>query len=374
MDRFDDSRKRDPVRNALSWSERYNQEAQDNLLRLPRQSSPADVVFGHLERISRDLGRVRAFDDFHPRTMRHVARRGLYQAVDTVDVGSAVLCFSAAADGTRIAGLQDKRVVVWAPGAPLARFTSYAAHTGAVQALDTLPDGRFVTAGTDNQVRVWTRIAGEELYSSQKVPWSTSQVNKVLALPGEMLLCACDDGVMRLGNLAAQKCEELRVASPDMRPSLPFSCALVRPNGDILGGRDQGDVVMWANTPRGRNIIGFFAQRGSLLTCMGYLSDGRLVTGGSDMGLLVHTRTESSWAGMQLSDVGGGWINDLQVLPDDRILFGTTRGRVQIVCARTGVSERLVKHENQVRCVQMAPDGTAFSADDLGLVVQWGGR
>lgn len=358
--------------NWLSWGDMLREEAHKGLRELPRGNTPTDVVLARLERLYSELGRVNRFEAAHPLIMTDVPVKSNYRVVNEVQVGGSILSLRAGPDGQLVCGTLNKQVIVWRDSDRLQEFESLAGHSGAVCALDLLPDGRFVTASTDSTARVWTKKRGT-VWSSEPVPWAERLINQIQVLPGERLLAACDDGVVRLGALGSRQVEELKISRSNGVAPAPFSCVQALRDGRILGGRDCGDVTVWSPSTSGWSVTGFIAQRSELITCLGVLPDGRIVTGGSDVGLLVHERRDAVWEAKQVSVDGGGWINCLQVLPDGRIVFGTTRGALWITGNEPGQYVRFVGHYQQVRALQMLPDGKILTASDDGRVLVWDG-
>ena len=369
----DQSGRSNPTRNALSWSDGLAVQAVSSLNGLPRSQTPTDIVFGLLEKIERDMLDARLHEAFHPLTMSHVVPKSGYMPVEEAKVDGQAYSLKAFHDGTLAVGTLNRRIVL-NPLRGLGKSEEeLEGHSGGIFSIDILPDGRIASAGADCQLLVWERRGAQGGWSSKPVPWCSSVVSALQVLPGYRVLVACDDGSVRLGDLFSERFEVLQPSSTGRVVPAPYSCVQMAQNGRIVAGRDSGDVTIWQPTRAGWDVSGFIVSRAALISCVQSLGSQGILTGGSDLGLLLHTLQDGTWGSAQLSPIGGGWVNCMQALPDGRIVFGTTRGDIWIVSQGGGDREQLVAHDGQVRAIQAFPDGRLVSCGDDGRVVLWDG-
>lgn len=360
-------------RNALSWSEGLASRAVNSLNGLPRSQTPTDIVFGMLEKIERDLADARLHEAFHPLTMTHVARKTGYIPVAEAKISGQPYCLRAYHDGTIAVGTLQHDILL-NPIAELGMPTEVLrGHSGGILAIDSLPDGRIVSAAADCQVLVWNRGDPQGRWSSKPVPWCSSVVSALQVLPGYRVVVACDNGSVRVGELFGERFDILQPSGSGRVAASQYSCVQVSKQGRIIAGRDSGDVTIWRPTASGWDVSGFIVNRSALISCVQSLGPDAIVTGGSDLGLLLHTFKDGSWGSVPLSPIGGGWVNCVQGLPDGRIAFGTTRGDIWIISHQGEPLEQLSAHAGQIRALQVLPDGRMLSCGDDERVVLWNG-
>ena len=99
------------------------------------------------------------------------------------------------------------------------------------------------------------------------------------------------------------------------------------------------------------------------------LPDGRIVSGSSDKSIKISEKKNGEW----ISETIGGHdrlVRTLQVLPDGRIVSGGGDGKINILEQKNGkwIFETLEGHDNWVRTLQVLPDGRIVSGGDDGVI------
>jgi WD40 repeat protein len=108
-----------------------------------------------------------------------------------------------------LSGSHDKSVRCWelptakatgaAASAAKSLWTEAKAHSGAVTAIHTLPDGRFVTASDDTSLQLWTALSsGGGFRAVHRFVGHTKPVRCLTALPDGRIVSGARDTTVRL--------------------------------------------------------------------------------------------------------------------------------------------------------------------------------
>ncbi|MEP6754703.1 MAG: WD40 repeat domain-containing protein [Chthonomonadales bacterium] len=174
-------------------------------------------------------------------------------------------------------GSVDQSIRFWdSDGKESANFM---AHDGAVNCLIYLSDGRVISGGDDNCVKVWS-IDGLLDSTFQSPPEKTAHSKPVLCLAlspnGKVLASGGADRLVRFWNPATGKLLQSIPAHNGSVKSLAWS-----PDGQTLasGGADRLVQLWRANGSRGGTIIG----HDEAVTALAWTQDNRaLITGSAD--------------------------------------------------------------------------------------------
>jgi WD40 repeat protein len=361
-----------PSLNPFSWEAALSRRATIEMEALPSGAASREKVLEILESLERQLVRAREHESFHPYSMRSVVDKTAYQCIATFPHKADVQTLRVSVDGVLAVGLGNGTIVVRHRG----RYDDpivLGGHKRPVVSLDFLPDGRFISGSLDGAVRVWTPDGQGVGYTSSQVRWCSFPLRALQALPGERVVLACEDGVVRLGGLHGIHYDILRPYDDARSPRSAVCSVQSMPDGRIIAGRDSGGISIWALGARGWSATGFRASGVSLITCLHALSPERVLVGGSDQGCISHFRVGEAWRSDVIRPVGAGWVTCVQVLPNDRVVFGTLRADIWIASLKERELSQLVGHAGKIMALQVTPEGVIFSCATDNTVRMWDG-
>lgn len=173
-------------------------------------------------------------------------------------------------------------------------------HTGNVNAVAFLPDGRIATAGYDATIRLWPREAGEPVVLTLPSP-----LNSLVVAPDGGLAAAGADGTVRL--LAPDGSVR---AAIETGPT-PIVALALSPDGARIAAASIGGAVAMIDRAAGKILFSLVGP-GLPVWSLAFRPDGReLLTGGGDrmirrwdvvtgepIGPVAPTRSEDLLAGL----------------------------------------------------------------------------
>ncbi len=325
---------------------------------------------------------------------------------------SAVTAIAVTRDGKlAVSGGNDPLIMVWSVprGALVRTFTSPCP----ARALAITENGeRFVVAGTDKILRVRDMASGLVLRDGVQLDAMISSIDLAPA-PDERALVACDDGTIRLldlatgaklpsvgapatkytvaaarwdARIAAAGCQDgsVRVVSFDggkERWSAPGHGALVTdicfsPDGKhIATASADRTAAIWELGPAGLTQSRVLAgHRGGVIRARFSPDGSRLVTSSDDMTLKVWDA-----GGTEQRTLTGhlGWVAPIAFVPGgSRLVSGGSDTTVRLWDVATG--EELTNHKahiGPIRDVAFTPDGEqAVTGGDDGILRLWSAR
>jgi WD40 repeat protein len=229
-------------------------------------------------------------------------------------------------DGTRLASAgTDDTVRVWDAITGQEALPSLRGHRGHVYAVAYSPDGRrLASAGLDKTVRVWDAGTGRLI---QGLDGHEAPVRAVAFRPdGRRLVSGADDDTVRVWDLTIG--QEVRFSPLKGHSDQIFSVAW-SPDERWLASADGGSIVRVWDAATGKVVFGHLPAASSGATAVAFSPEGRRLGTGSQEGLIT------VW------DVATG-----RVL---RMLTGRTSG---------------------VTSLAFSPDGTRLASSSLGGVIK----
>jgi WD40 repeat protein len=299
----------------------------------------------------------------------------------------------------------------WRTGRELLRFTG---HSQAITSLAYTPDARtLVSASADGTVRLWDAREGKE----QAVLRGHTRAVRAIALGagGKTLATGALDGTIRLWDLTQRR--EIRKLAADQGD---VWCLAFSPDGRMLAWGDRGQagsggtVRFWdwragkelkqledqagahclAFAPDGKTLaVGFHPEisvwevptgkvrervpaHGERVVALGYLPDGKLVSGGGGDKVMMHAvRLWDPGAKLRLHEfgTGRGYHTTMAVSPDGRLVAGAFETSIQVWEASTRHKVGAFRGQRRhISALAFSPDGrTLASGGADGAILFW---
>jgi hypothetical protein len=237
-------------------------------------------------------------------------------------------------------------------------------HTGSVDKIVLLTDGRLATASRDQTVKIWNLSTAEAEASFEH----RSQVRTVIPLPEEQLISAESDGKLRIWDIRTRK--EQRVFQ-----EIDGLIENVIPIGDgkIVGSWSQGEITVW-DIATGR-ISKTLKVDDRWILKMALLRDGRLATGDQDGAIRIWNLTSGQpevvvRPGKQSSND----ITGFELLKDGRLAYSTANGtEVTIWDSASGQKETVApaRRYKWAQLLSVLEDGRLAILDSNGDIMLW---
>ncbi len=242
-------------------------------------------------------------------------------------------------------------------------------HRGTINQIVVLPRGRIASASRDNTVRVWRLADGQEEHRLEHA----SQVEAVVARPGDRLVSIQDSGPIQEWNLVTGK---LQRSFDDGKGRAATVLSLGADKLAVSRGVDA--VELWDLD--GGRIEKTIAVDHRLVVAMALMPDGTLALGDADGGIdLWDIAADTLSKSIRRGNVGDGRsVSGLVGLADGRIVYSVVRESNAMVWSPTdGKAERLVLHDKPVLWTQVVAkldDGRLALEDSLQVIVLWDPR
>ena len=219
----------------------------------------------------------------------------------------------------------------------------FSGHADGVSAVAWSPDGKRIATGSDDGVRVWDAVTGEELLSLERgrgarsVAWSPD---------GKRIATGSDNGVWVWDAVTGK--ELLSLECSRGVKSVSWS-----PDGRrIVTSSTFDDLRVW-DAVTGKELLSL--ERGRGARSVAWSPDGRRIATGSDNGVWVWDAVTGKEL---LSLERGRGARSVAWSPDGRrIATGSDDGDFWVWDAVTGENVLSLKHDHQVELVAWSPDG-----------------
>ncbi len=228
-------------------------------------------------------------------------------------------------DYTLVSGSWDRLIKVWyfdpdfaTPTTPSRLSLTLEGHTNRVYGVAADGQGRIVSSGADNAVRVWTLAAGIEPNTQDTV----STIYDFALTDNGRLIGGTWDGTLHQWDIPTGKAQ---LSTGGTHHTAPIT-GLALHNGRLLSASWDMVLGVWdaATFAPVQSIKGHAGR----ITDVGVLDDQRAVTSSADGTL----RIWDTATGKELMVLGGhtGWVNGVAVLPDGRIVSVSNDSSVRV--------------------------------------------
>lgn len=279
-------------------------------------------------------------------------------AADLRGHGGPVRSVAVAADGkTAITGSFDTRAIVWSLGTGAAREVLLF-HEGQVNAVATLPDGGFATAGEDGRIALWAegRGAPVRVLEGHAAPVSALSVSP----DGKTLASASWDATVRLWPLPGGPPRVLEGHRGNVN-----AVAFLR-DGTVVSAGYDANLIVWPKEAGGAPAV---VTLPTPLNALVALPGGKLAAGGGD-------------GKVRLLDRSGGVLAEAQVTPTPVIALAASpdgkrlaasglKGGVAVLDTATLAVVRILDGMRApVWALAFAPDGRTLLAGGADRIVR----
>jgi len=242
-------------------------------------------------------------------------------------------------------------------------------HTEQVDTISVLPDGRIVSGGWDKSIMVW-REGDMGSWTSERLERHSRCVGTVHGLSDGRLLSSSHDGTFRFWSPTVNGFEP----GPAIQLCSEITCSQVLPNGNVVSGLCNGDLVLsypsrdgeWSSETIGATM---YAVRS-----LQALPDQRFVTAHEDGVVRVWSKPDLGPWIYREAKVSDHPLYALQVLPHGRIVVAGGDSFIREVHVldheRFSVTP-IGGHDGEVRCFQALPDGRVVSRGGDNAVRIW---
>ena len=274
-----------------------------------------------------------------------------------------VEALAALPDGRVVSGGADGSIRLWDPAAPAASPIDLGSHDGSVAAVAVLPDGRVVSGGADRSIRLWDPAAPAA--SPIDLGSHDGSVAAVAVLPDGRVVSGGADGSIRLWDPAAPAASPIDLGSHDGS----VAAVAVLPDGRVVSGGADGSIRLWDPAAPAASPIDLGSHDG--MVALAALPDGRVVSGGGGRVRIWDP------AALGATPIDLGSHDDsaaaVAVLPDGRVVSGGGDGRVRVwtpVAPSAGPAD-LGSHAGPARGVAVLPSGGVVSGGADGSIRLW---
>jgi WD40 repeat protein/transcriptional regulator with XRE-family HTH domain len=225
----------------------------EELLRLPGESTPSDLVTAQRIAYSQDGKLLAACDSNLVKTYNPVSGEIIFK-FPLPETNSTAVSFDRS--GTRVAsGGEDGSILIWdiRTGASLADWSG---HTDAVEGLTFSPDGKWlITASSDATMKIWDASTGELL---RDFPEFTGVVESVTFSPDGKLF-AFTDGSIHVWRLGLE--DDAVITNQEILNIPGAAYVKFSPDGQRLAAVSGNEIKVW-DALTGRDLLTLFGHTG----------------------------------------------------------------------------------------------------------------
>jgi WD40 repeat protein len=265
-------------------------------------------------------------------------------------------------DGRVVSGGGDEHVRVWDPAVPGASPVDFG-FRGNIWAVAVLPDGRVVSGGSDRRVLLWDpAVRGG---GTVELGRHDGNVRALAVLPDGRVVSGGGDGRVRIWDPATAGGGPVELGRHDAN----VIATVVLRDGRIVTGGSNKQVLVWDSATPGVGPVELGRHDGNV-RAVADLPDGRVVSGGSDGRLRVWHLVPPK--GLFERESYGGKVQAVAVLPDGRVISGHRDGWVRVWDPATSDADPVeFSHGGNVWAVAVLSDERVVSGGSDGWVRIW---
>ncbi|MBS1988026.1 WD40 repeat domain-containing protein [Candidatus Dependentiae bacterium] len=270
-----------------------------------------------------------------------------------------VNCIKQLNDGRLTSGSRDKTIKVWDLNTNRC-FVTLEGHAGSVKCIKQLNDGRLVSCSCDRTIKLWDLNTNRCVATLEG---HKSGVNCITQLNDGRLASCSDDGTIKLWNLDTNRCVATLKGHRDL-----VRCITQLNDGRFVSGSHDETIKVWdLNT--NECIATLEGHRNSVI-CIKQLNDGRLVSCSRDKTIKVWNfdtnRCVATLEGHR------DWVNCITQLDDGRLASCSDDGTIKLLDLNTNrCVATLEGHRNWVRFITQLNDGRLASCSDDRTIKLW---
>src|ERR1700733_14885775 len=262
-------------------------------------------------------------------------------------------------------GIVPSKPALTQPGAEAARLEG---HTGGVNALCVLSDGRLASGSDDGTLRLWDVPTGA---ATASLKGHHGKVSSLCLLPDGRLASGSDDGTIQLWDVAtADETVHLHGHTGSVNALCPLA------DGRLASGSDDGTIQLWdvATADETAHLHGHTGSVNALCP----LADGRLASGSDDETIRlwdVATRAEAArlYGHMPRVDTNGHMprLKAFCLLPDGCLASASDDGTIGLWDIATGAATAYFWWHEPVRALCLLNDGRLAYGSYGGAICSW---
>jgi cytochrome c len=223
-------------------------------------------------------------------------------------------------------------------------------HGGPVRAISVAPNGKSVATGSfDTKVIIWSPETGE---AREVLLFHEGEVNAVASLPNGRFASAGADGRIAIWQIGQGG--PVRILEGHAGPVADLE---VSPDGSMLASASwDATVRLW---PLADGEPRVFEGHGANVNAVAFLADGTLVSAGYDATVIFWP---SKAGAPPVRAVMPAPLNALMTAPGDRLFVGGADGRVRLLDRRGEVQSEVQVSRKPVIALAATPDGKHLAA------------
>ena len=262
-------------------------------------------------------------------------------------------------DGRLASGSDDRTIKLWNPTSGECECT-LEGHRAGITALARLPDGRLASGSRDQTIKIWNLTNGE---CERTLQGHRGMVTALTLLPTGLLASGSWDRTIKLWHLASGDCEQ----TIDSHSAGVTALALL-PDGRLASGSKDQTIKLW-NVAKG-DCEQTFKSHSAGITALVLLPGGRLASGSRDRAIklwdLSSGQCEQTLKGHSRS------VTSLTLLPAGRLASGSDDRTIKVWNLFSGQCEQTLKgHSKWVGTLALLPDGRLASGSGDQTIMLW---
>ena len=172
-----------------------------------------------------------------------------------------------------------------APGAQC--VATLQGHTGWIDCVTLLPDGRFVSGSSDGTLKIWDPSKEPGAQCVATLQGHTEWINCVTLLPDGRFVSGSDDNTLKIWN-PSRRNREHNVSLPCGGTLTGYAASLLLPDGRFVSGSNDRTLKIWdPSMAPGAQCVATLQGHTDWIRCVTLLPDGRFVSGSFDKTLKI---------------------------------------------------------------------------------------